>query len=195
MTKKLIKKSRNNTHNLNHDTLVTIGRVIKARGLRGEIKVEPLSNVLDRFKFLHEIILELKNGENINFNIEYSRISGVNIILKLNGIDDRDAAEKLRSAYINVTLDNVAPLDDNSYYIFDLEGMGVFDSSNNKIGFVTRIEQYPANDVIVVEKATEEIIIPAIKEFIVGIDLKSKKLTVNLPEGLPRYPKEGKKNE
>ena len=195
MTKKLIKKSRNNTHNLNHNTLVTIGRVIKARGLRGEIKVEPLSNVLDRFKFLHEITLELKNGENINFNIEYSRISGVNIILKLNGIDDRDAAEKLRSAYINVTLDNVAPLDNNSYYIFDLVGMGVFDSGNNKIGSVTRIEQYPANDVIVVEKETEEIIIPAIKEFIVGIDLKSKKLTVNLPEGLPRYPKEGKKNE
>ena len=195
MTKKLIKKSRNNTHNLNHDTLVTIGRVIKARGLRGEIKVKPLSNVLDRFKFLHEITLELKNGENINFNIEYSRISGVNIILKLNGIDDRDAAEKLRSAYINVTLDNVAPLDNNSYYIFDLVGMGVFDSGNNKIGSVSRIEQYPANDVIVVEKETEEIIIPAIKEFIVGIDLKSKKLTVNLPEGLPRYPKEGKKNE
>ena len=195
MTKKLIKTSRNNTHNLNHNTLVTIGRVIKARGLRGEIKVEPLSNVLDRFKFLHEITLELKNGENINFNIEYSRISGVNIILKLNGIDDRDAAEKLRSAYINVTLDNVAPLDNKSYYIFDLVGMGVFDSGNNKIGSVTRIEQYPANDVIVVEKETEEIIIPAIKEFIVGIDLKSKKLTVNLPEGLPRYPKEGKKNE
>ena len=191
MTKKLIKTSRNNAHNSNHDTLVTIGRVIKARGLRGEIKVESLSNVSDRFKFLHEVTLELKNGKNINFNIEYSRISGVNIIFKLNGIDNRDAAEKLRGAYINVKLDNVAPLEDNSYYNFDLVGMGVFDSDNNKIGSVTRIEQYPANDVIVVEKETEEVMIPAIKEFIVDVDLKSKKLTINLPEGLPRYPKKG----
>lgn len=191
----MIKTSRNDTHNLNYDTLVTIGRVIKARGLHGEIRVEPLSNIVGRFKFLHEVILELKSGENIDFSVEYSRISGVKVILKLKGIDNRDAAEKLSGAYINVTLDNVAPLDDNSYYIFDLEGMGVFDSSNNKIGSVKRIEQYPANDVIVVEKETEEVIIPAIKEFIVGVDLKSKKLTVNLPEGLPRYPKEGKKNE
>jgi len=191
----LIKTSRNDTHKLNYDTLVTIGRVIKARGLHGEIRVEPLSNIVGRFKFLHEVILELKSGENIDFSVEYSRISGVKVILKLKGIDNRDAAEKLSGAYINVTLDNVAPLDDNSYYIFDLVGMGVFDSGNNKIGCVKSVEQYPANDVIIVEKETEEVIIPAIKEFIVGVDLKSKKLTVNLPDGIPRYPKDGKKNE
>ena len=195
MTKKLIKTSRNDTHNLNYDTLVTIGRVIKAHGLRGEIRVGPLSNIVGRFKFLHEVILELKSGENIDFNVEYSRISGVKVILKLKGIDNRDAAEKLSGAYLNVTLDNVAPLDDNSYYIFDLVGMGVFDSGNNKIGCVKSVEQYPSNDVIVVEKETEEVIIPAIKKFIVGVDLKSKKLTVNLPDGIPRYPKDGKKNE
>jgi len=95
----------------------------------------------------------------------------------------------LRGAYVCVTLGRVAPLDSNSYYIFDLEGMDVFDSSNNNIGIVKRVEQYTANDVIVVESETEEVLIPAVKEFVVGIDIEAKKLKVNLPVGLPVYPK------
>ena len=189
MTEKSEKKLKSKRHTLKHNTLITIGRVIKALGLYGEVKVESLSNISKRFKSIRKITLELKSGELIQFDVEYSKIRGVNVILKLNGIDDRKEAEKLRGAYVNVTLDKVAPLDNNSYYIFDLEGLKVFDSGNKNIGIVKRVEQYPANDIIVVENETEEILIPAIKEFVVGIDIEAKKLTVNLPEGLPTYPK------
>ena len=189
MTEKSGKKLKSKGHKLKHNTLITIGRVIKALGLYGEVKVESLSNISKRFKSIRKITLELKSGELIQFDVEYSKISGVNVILKLNGIDDRKEAEKLKGAYVNVTLDRVAPLDNNSYYIFDLEGLKVFDSGNKNIGIVKRVEQYPANDIIVVENENEEILIPAIKEFVVGIDIEAKKLTVNLPEGLPTYPK------
>jgi len=189
LTEKSEKKLKSKRHTLKHNTLITIGRVIKALGLYGEVKVESLSNISRRFKSIRKITLELKSGELIQFDVEYSKISGVNVILKLNGIDDRKEAEKLSGAYVNVTLDRVAPLDNNSYYIFDLEGLKVFDSGNKNIGIVKRVEQYPANDIIVVENENEEILIPAIKEFVVGIDIEAKKLTVNLPEGLPTYPK------
>lgn len=190
LKEKLEKTLKSKWHTLKHDTLVTIGRVIKARGLYGEVKVKRLSNISDRFKSIREITLELESGELIQFDVEYSRISGVNVILKLTGIDNREEAEKMIGAYVDVTLDNVAPLDNYSYYIFDLEGLEVFDSNNKKMGIVKRVEQYPANDVIVVENETEEVLIPAVKEFVVGVDVKAKKLTVNLPEGLPIYPKE-----
>ena len=170
------------------DGLVAIGRVIKAHGLQGELKVEQLSNISGRFKFLNEVTLELKKGECIHYDVEYTKIKGVYVILKLNGIDNRDEAEVLRDAYVNVSRENVAPLADNSYYAFDLEGMEVFDSYGKKIGFVKRVEHYPANDVIVIEKEDEEIMIPAIREYIIDVNIKAKILTVNLPEGLPTYP-------
>ena len=189
LTDKSGEKLKSKRHTSKLDTLVTIGRVIKAHGLYGEVKVEPLSNISKRFKIVRKITLELKSGELIQFDVEHSRIIGFNVILKLNGKDNREEAEKLRGAYVYVTLDRIAPLDKNSYYSFDLEGLEVFDSSNKKIGIVKRVEQYPANDIIVVENETEEILIPAIKEFVVGVDIEAKKLTVNLPEGLPTYPK------
>ena len=66
-----------------------------------------------------------------------------------------------------------------------MEGLDVFDLDDKKIGFVKRVEEYPANNVIVIEKETEEIMIPAIKEFVIEVDLKANKIIVNLPE----YPK------
>ena len=189
MTEKLIKTPGSEKHTLHNDALVTIGRIIKAYGLRGEIKAESLSNISGRFKSLSDITLELKSGECVQLEVEYTRMSGDIVILKLSGIDDREAAEKLNGAYISVTLDKVAPLNEYSYYIFDLEGMDVFDVNNTKIGSVIKVEQYPANDVIIVAKETEEVMIPAIKEFIVGVDIKEKKITVNLPDGLPTYPR------
>ena len=172
---------------LQQNKLVAVGRVIKPQGLHGEVKVEKLSNISNRFEFLREATLELKNGDLVQYDVEHSRISGVYIILKLKGIDNRDEAEKLKGAYISVTLDKVAPLDNNSYYIFDLEGLDVFDSIDRKIGFVKKIEQYPANDVLVIEIENEDVMIPAVKDFIIKVNLKERKITVNLPEVLPRY--------
>ena len=189
MTKEFKKKSKSEEHTLKHDTMITIGRVIKARGLYGEIKVEVLSNIYERFKSIRRISLELVSNEVIQFDVEYSRVIGNNNFLKLNGINNREEAENLIGAYIEITPDSVAPLDDNSYYIFDLEGMDVFDSENKKIGSVKRVEQYPSNNVIVIENETEEVLVPAIKEFISEVDIKAKKITVNLPAGLPTYPK------
>ena len=188
MKKKVNRKPNSESYEVQPDRLVAIGRVIKAHGLRGEVRVEQLSNVTGRFEFLDEVTLELKNGECFHYDVEYTKIKGVYAIFKLNGIDNRDDAELLRGAYVNVSHERVAPLDDNSYYAFDLECMEVFDSSNKKIGFVKRVEHYPANDVIVIEKKDEDIMIPAIREYIIDVNIKAKKLTVNIPEGLPAYP-------
>ena len=192
LTKKLIKPNKSSSDNPQPAQYVAVGRVIGARGLKGEIKVKNISNVSGRFKFLDFVSLEFKNGDIESYEVEYSKINGQTVIMKFAGIDDRDDADTLSGAYINVSLDNVAPLEDDSYYIFDLEGMDVFDSENKNIGSVKRVDVLSANDLIYVENESEEIIIPAIKKFITAIDTDAKKMTVNLPEGLPRYPKRKK---
>jgi 16S rRNA processing protein RimM len=169
--------------------LVIIGRVIEAHGLYGEIKIEPISNVVDRFSYLRTVILELKNGECCLFKVDYAKNNGVHIITKLNGIDTRDDAERFKNAYVSVTRDNVAPLGNNSYYIFDLEGLEVYKENNTKIGFVEKVEEYPANDVLIINTECEKIMVPAVKSYVIDVDLKAKKIIVSLSDGLPAYPK------
>ncbi len=173
----------------NSDKLVAIGRVIKARGIRGELKVKLLSDFPERFKELRCVKLELKNGEIKSFKIEKTRIAGHFVIVKLNGIENRDTAETLRGLYLSVPMDEAVPLEKNSFYIFELENMEVFESDGRKIGSVIGVEQYPANDVLVVGTETEDLMIPAVKEFVKKIDVDKRQIIVGLPEGLPSYPK------
>ncbi len=173
----------------NSDTLVAIGRVVKARGIRGELRVKLLSDFPERFEELKCVKLEFKNGEIKSFEIEKTKIAGHFVIVKLKGIESRDAAETLQGLYLSVSMDETIPLEENSFYIFELEGMEVFESDGRRIGSVIRVEQYPSNDVLVAGTETEDLMIPAVKEFVKKIDVDKRQIIVSLPEGLPSYPK------
>ncbi len=170
---------------MDNTRLVAIGRVQKARGLRGELKMEPLSNVTGRFDELENVVVEFADGSTEHHMVEYARSFGHLIRLKLIGIDDRDAADRFRGVYVLVRVEDTADLDNDTYYVFDLEGLTAFDSMGKEIGTVKRIESYPANDILVIDSSIGEIMIPAIKEFILDIDLELKRMTVDLHEGLP----------
>ncbi len=171
--------------------LVAVGRILKAHGLRGELKMEPISNVADRFKKLGNIVIEFSDGITEEYAVENLKTAGRIFRLKLEGIDDRNAAERFRGTYVLICLNDVAPLDDNTYYAFDLEGLTAFDPAGKEIGTVIRIETYPANDILVIGSENGEIIMPAVKEFILDIDLEQKRMTVDFREGLPFIPGSG----
>ncbi len=170
------------------DKLVAVGRIIKSRGLEGEFKVKPLTDFIQRFEKLYSVKVELPGGEIKSFEVEKASLRDNIVLVKLKGIDSRDAADTLRGLYLLVARNELFPLDDDSFYIFDLEGMEIVDSEG-PIGSVKRIERYPANDVLIVETDTEDIMIPAIKEYVKEVNLEKKQITVDLPEGLPSYPK------
>lgn len=181
--------NRNDIVHAHSEKLITIGRIIKARGLSGELSVEQLSDFPERYALLNDIKLEFKNGEIKSFKLERARISGSIVYIKLTGIDDRDAADSLKGAYLNITADDVYPLENDSYYIFELEGLDVFDLKGEKIGKILRIERYPAHDVLVMVTETKEIMIPAVKSFIKEVNIPECKIIVDMPEGLPSYHK------
>ena len=107
----------------------------------------------------------------------------------MKGIENRDAAETLQGLYLSVSMNETVPLEENSFYIFELEDMEVFESDGRRIGSVIRVEQYPSNDVLVVGTETEDLMIPAVKEFVKRIDADKRQIIVGLLEGLPSYPK------
>lgn len=171
--------------------MVAIGKVIAIHGLRGQLKVKSITDNPDRFDELKSVFLEPRNGETISFTVEKVRTQGDHVFLKLQGVDDRTDAEAFRGAWVSVDKAEVPPLAADSFYIFELEGMEVFGPDGMRIGVVIRVEEFPANDVIVVESETEEIWVPALKDIVREVDAANRRMIVVLPEGLPVYPKGG----
>lgn len=185
-------RTLNNSIKSYHEKSLTIGRAIKSLGLRGELWVEPFSDIPSRFKKLTSVILEKPDGTLLPFKVEEARIQKGLVVLKLLGVDDRTSADNLRGSFITVGMEEIQDLDQGSYYIFELKGMEVIDTKDVHIGKVTRVDEYPSNAVLVIASDSEEILLPAVKEFIVSVDTENRRLTVQLPEGLPVYPIKGK---
>ncbi len=172
------------------ESLIAIGRVVKAHGLRGQLKVIPLTDNIERYKALRSVILEFPERE-ARYEVEKVKIQDAFVILKIAGVDNRTQAEEFHGAWVSVEKKDMSPLDEDRFYVFDLLGVEAYDVEGKKIGVVVRVEDYPANAVLVVESDTEEIWIPALKNVVTALDLNEKRMTVRIPEGLPTYPKRG----
>jgi 16S rRNA processing protein RimM len=168
-----------------------VGRVVRVHGLQGFLAVIPFTDTSHRFESLRSVYIELQDGVVIRQDVEKVKIRKETVLLKFRGIDDRTAAGKFQGAWISVRRDETPRLPENSYYIFDLMGAIVYTEDGSIIGTVTRVEEYPANAVLVVESETEEVWIPALKDVVTVVDVNTKRLTVRLPEGLPTYAKGG----
>ena len=171
--------------------MVAVGRVIGVHGLRGQLKVKSVTDNPERFDELRTVFLEMPDGKTVRYGMEKVRTQADHVFLKLAGVDDRTAAEAFRGAWISVNREEIPALEKDSFYIFELEGMDVFNPEGKRIGAVVRVEEFPANGVLVVESETEEIWIPALKEIVIEVDTENKRMTIVLPDGLPVYPKGG----
>ena len=156
---------------------IRIGIVAKPQGIRGEIKVNNLSDTLERFLDLEYIFVEDK-GNYTRYNVKGTRLGDECAFLFLEKIYDRDAADALRNKYICVDRQNAIKLPEGRYFIFDLEGCNVVTDEGVILGKVTEVMQPGANDVYVVKNGKNEILIPAVKSFVMDIDIDKKLITV-----------------
>jgi len=165
--------------------VVNIGKIIGTYGYQGRVKVESLSDFPERFLGLKRVFLDLK-GKPEEYEIEDIKNSKPNlVILKFKGIDSKEEAQRLKSAFLQVPEDEVYPLPEGYYYHFQLIGLQVWDSDNNYLGVLKEILETGANDVYIVEKEdSKELLLPAIKEVIKEIDLKKNIMRVELLPGL-----------
>lgn len=108
-----------------------IGLIVKPQGIRGEVKVQPLTDDINRFKNLKEVIIDDKT-----YRVLSSTIGGGVVFLSLQGISDRNIAETLRGKYLLVNRENAIPLEENRYFIADIIGCEIVTENQTKIGVV-----------------------------------------------------------
>jgi 16S rRNA processing protein RimM len=162
---------------------VLIGRLRRAHGVHGELYMEPISDIPERFEGLRRVLVE-REGTTVEYGVEAVRTRDSTVVVKLKGVDDRDAAERLKGADVGVRMSEIWPLPEDTYYVFDLMGSTILGEGGRKIGSVREVLNMPANDVLVVDTAGGEKLIPVVRSVIRSIDLENKRIEIEEIEGL-----------
>ena len=161
-----------------------LGQIVNVKGLKGEVKVNPFTENINRFETLNKILIKLKN-EIKEYEIEKVSYHKNQVILKLKGIDTIEAAETLRNYYILINRKDLEPLEEGKYYIADLIGLDVYTEEGKALGKVDDIYNTGSNDIYVVkDELGKQKLLPGIPEVIKKVDLENSKIIVNLIEGL-----------
>lgn len=159
---------------------VIIGQVGPTFGRKGEVKVRPFTDHLEQFAAGIDVCLSgLPEGDRI-LKIEKAWDQTGLLIVKFVGVDDMSSAEAIRHAEVRISTEDLVPLNEDEYYIDDLIGMDVVTSEGEDWGKIIEILESPANDLYVTNLA----MIPAVKEFVLKIDLQKRKIVVRAMEGL-----------
>lgn len=161
-----------------------IGVVTSTHGVRGEVKVFPTTDDPKRFRKLERVILDDGKLER-EMEVESVRFFKNMVIVKLVGLDSIEEAQQFRKAELYVDRADAVPLGEDEYYIADLIGMTVESDEGGELGVIGDVLQTGANDVYVIRKEGEpELLVPAIHDCILAVDVPGGRMTVHLLEGL-----------
>lgn len=162
---------------------LSVGQIINIHGFRGEVKVYPLTNDMERFSKLKQVYVETQDGLK-SYDVQSVKYLKNTVVLKLKGVDTEDAANKLRSCYVNVDRQKAVKLPKDNFFICDLIECEVYDLNGALLGTITDVMQTGSNDVFVVKTDKKEILIPALKSIVKEVDIDNRKVVVELPEGI-----------
>ena len=159
---------------------IKIGKIVNTVGLKGEVKVYNYSDSIEIYETIESIYVEDRLTV-----IENVRAQKNMVILKLEGADDRNAAEALRGKELYITEDDLPELPEGQYYVRDLIGMSVTEEDGNLLGHVTDVLQNTAQDICEVESENgKKLLIPKVDQFVLDIDAEKREITVRLIEGM-----------
>jgi 16S rRNA processing protein RimM len=164
--------------------LITIGKVLKPWGVKGEMKIEPLTDFPERFKELGRVSLVSPAGKEISCAVTAVRYANGVPFLTFPGYDTPEKAKTLNGWFIKIPREEVVPLPEGSYYWFELIGMEVFSEEGEKLGTITDVFETGSNDVYVMKRGRKEIYLPATREVIKQVDMATKKMVIHLIDGL-----------
>lgn len=166
--------------------LIAVARVRSAHGIRGSIKVSALSGNSDTIKAQKELLIGTDEDSAAIYKLESIRpTTGDNMLIKLVNIDSMDEAELLRGMTVYVPEEALPNLPQLTYYSYQLEGCKVFFEDGALLGDVARVENLPANDVMVVRITTgKEVLVPATRDIVKKVDLAGRRIVIEKRKGL-----------
>lgn len=164
--------------------LLQIGVITSTHGVRGEVKVFPTTDDVNRFKKLTDCFLEYK-GDYIPMKKKSCKFFKNMVILGFDGYDNINDIEKFRQCKLFVDREHAVKLSKDEYFVTDLIGILVLTEDNQELGTLKEVIPTGANDVyVVVDKEGKELLLPAIKECIRVVDMENCRMYVHLMKGL-----------
>jgi 16S rRNA processing protein RimM len=170
--------------NADGHTLYAVGRIVKAFGIRGELVVKPMTGDVKRFESLHTVFVGTTGESADPYTVTDVRLGGSGVRVTLAEVTDRTVAEELAGNFLFVEeRERISP-PAGTFFVDDMVGLQVITDEGRSIGTVQEVLHLPAQDVYVVSTGSREIMIPAVREFILAIDMAARTMTVHLIEGM-----------
>lgn len=170
-----------------NEELVAVAKITKSRGLRGELIADVLTDFPGRFEELETVIALLPDGERRELKIEKFWFQKERVILKFAEFDSIETAEKLRGAEICIPESEAVELDTDEYFDWELENCEVETVEGEKIGRVKEIMRTGGTEILVVQGAEKDYLIPFAEAICPEVDVENKLIRVDLPEGLLEF--------
>lgn len=165
---------------------LVVGRVLRPHGVRGEVRVEMHTAQPERFTWLEQVYLAT-HPDDVQprpVPVTGARFHKKVVLLKLGGYEDRNAAETLRGRWLLVPEEDAIPLEEDEYYLYELEGLAVFSDEGERLGVLVEVLETKANNVFVVAGPRGEVLLPDIDEVVQEIDFETGRVVVHLLPGL-----------
>jgi 16S rRNA processing protein RimM len=157
--------------------LLAVGRIGRAHGIRGEVSVEPLSEVEARFE--PGSVLQVEDGDRLT--VAAARRHQQRLLVKFEEVPDRTAAEALRGGLLVIPADRAPAPPEGAFWIHDVIGLEVVTEGGRSLGRILEVRANPANDLWITEEGTA---IPANRELVLAVDVAGGRVTIrDLPEG------------
>ena len=166
------------------EQLLQVGIISSTHGVRGEVKVFPTTDDVKRFKKLKKVILDT-GREHLPLEVESVMFFKQFAIVKFKGIDNINDIEKYKGKSLLVDRENAVKLRKDEYFIADMIGLQVYTEDGEAFGTMKDVLETGANDVYIIDSIHYgEVLIPAIKQCILNVDIENQKMTIHLMEGL-----------
>ena len=162
-----------------------IGVITSTHGLKGEVKVFPTTDDVNRFKKLKKCFIRTKDKD-IEVEKNSCKFFKNMVILSFKEFNNINDIEKYKGCDLYVTRENAVPLKEDEFYISDIIGADVYEENGNLLGKLKDVMKTGANDVFVVELSSDkkELLVPVIKEFVPEMDIENKKIVIHLMKGM-----------
>ena len=163
-------------------TVFRIGQIVNTQGLKGEVRVYPYTDDINRFDESEYFYID-KNLNN-KYEVERVRYKGNMVIMKIKDIDSIELAEKLKTKNMYIGREQGRELEEGEFFVSDLIGLDVFTVDGEKVGVLKDVLQHAINDVYVVSSGEKEYLIPSIEKFVPTIDLDQNKMIIDPIKGM-----------
>ena len=166
------------------EQFLQVGVISSTHGVRGEVKVFPTTDDANRFRKLKTVILDT-GREHLTLEIEGVKFFKQFVILKFKGIDNINEIEKYKGRSLLVDREHAVKLKKNEYFVADMIGISVFTEDGKPFGILKDVMETGANDVYIIESPEYgEVLIPAIRQCILEVDIENQRMVIHLMEGL-----------